>query len=102
MEDFLRQLGYFLVNYFDEKDEVKEEASSDFTEGDEVQIINVKDGEIEELEGVITDSYLVDKNGEPYARAITEEGRKFRGSVKNGETRNGTRFTITCHARDLL
>ena len=67
---------------------------SDFAEQDKVRIINCKDGVIEILEGVIIDSYEEDDEGQPFARAITEEGRKFRGGIKNGSSRKGTRFDL--------
>jgi len=82
----------------DALDDVRDavQVESDFTEGDEVNIINVnkETGEIEELEGTITDAYLTDEDGEPFSRAITDDGRKFRGPVNNGGTRKGTKFSI--------
>lgn len=66
----------------------------DFPLGAVVDITNVKDGNIEHLTGTIVDECLKDDEGEYYSRAITEDGRKFKGPIKDGETRKGTRFDL--------
>lgn len=85
--DILQEIADRNVNY-------ETRPVSDFNEQDKVRIINCKDGVIEILEGVIIDSYEEDDEGNPFARAITEGGRKFRGSVRNGGSRKGTRFDL--------
>ena len=66
----------------------------DFHLGAVVDITNVKDGNIEHLVGTIVDECLADNEGEYDSRAITEDGRKFKGPIKDGETRKGTRFDL--------
>lgn len=66
----------------------------DFCVGMQVIITNIKEGEIESFEGTITDVQLKDEDGEWYCRAVNDDGRKFRGPLKEGQTRKGTRFDI--------
>lgn len=102
--DLLEEAGfdirYGIVSHEDTAEDAQPELpleevpEHDFDIGDEVRITNVKDGEVEILEGTIVDACLKDDEDRWYARAITPEGRKFRASIKEGETRNGTRFDL--------
>lgn len=103
--DLLEEAGfdtrYGIISHEDNVDDGQQELpleeipEHDFNIGDEVKITNVKDGEVEILEGTVIDACLKDDEGNWYTRAITPDGRKFRASIKEGETRNGTRFDLT-------
>lgn len=71
-----------------------QEIDNDFSVGDRVQFVNVKDnGNIEVLEGTISDINEVDDGGNLYNRIETDDGRKFRCALKLNDTRLGTCVT---------
>lgn len=102
--DLLEEAGfdirYGIISHEDTAEDVQPELpleelpECDFCVGMQVIITNVKEGEIESFEGTVTDVQLKDEDGEWYCRAVNDDGRKFRGPLKEGQTRKGTRFDI--------